>query len=96
MAEVTQKQNNQPWNRLTTPTQKFFAYFFTKKYGACFFKKNKVGHLQCSYTKTNIVLIFTLTQKFFAYFFTKKYGDCFFTKNKVGIYNAHTEKQTSF
>ena len=55
-------------------------FFLTKKFFACFFTKNKVGHLQCSYRKANIVLIFTLTQKFFAYFFTKKYGACFFTK----------------
>ena len=49
---------------IKTLTQKFFAYFFTKKYGACFRKKKKQNN-QPRYYKA-------LAQKFFAYFFSKK------------------------
>ena len=55
-----------------TLTQKFFAFFFLKKYGAFLQKQGRSS--QCISRKTNLVLIFTLTQKFFAYFFNKKVG----------------------
>ena len=62
---------NRKTNSDTTITlaQKFFACFFSKKYGSYFFNKNKVSNLQYKSRKTNLVLIFTPAQKFFACFF---------------------------